>query len=308
MSRFLVVGESLVDIVEEGNGDRTEVPGGSPANVALGLARLGESVDLLTWLGTDQRGTAVLDHLTAPGVNVLRESLGATRTPTALARLDETGGATYEFDLEWQLVPIVVPRDIDVVHTGSIAAVADPQPADALLRMVHDACGSATITYDPNLRPSIMGEPGSVRERVEGLVAAADVVKVSEEDLGWLHPDADPLDIAGTWVDDLECALVVVTHGGRGSTALLPHGHRVEVRAPVVTVVDTVGAGDSYMSGMLSALHRHGLVGARRRHDLYAMAASEVTAILDFSTSLAAITVSRAGANPPHLAEVSAAG
>ena len=102
MSEFLVVGESLVDIVEDRNGSRVEVPGGSPANVALGLARLGESVDLLTWLAADQRGSTVVDHLTASGVNVLRGSLGATRTPSALARLDETGGATYEFDLEWE--------------------------------------------------------------------------------------------------------------------------------------------------------------------------------------------------------------
>ena len=214
-------------------------------------------------------------------MRVLRESWGAARTSTALARVDETGAATYDFDLDWRLAWARVPQGVEVVHTGSIAAVADAEPAGALLGMLHDARRFVTTTYDPNLRPSIMGDPRSVQGRIEGLVAAADVVKVSEEDLGWLHPDADPLEIASSWVDDLGCALVVVTQGARGSTALQPGGCRVEVAAPLVTVVDTVGAGDAYMSGLLAALQSHDLVGAPRRRDLRAMTAADVTAVLD---------------------------
>ncbi|MFI2104531.1 carbohydrate kinase [Isoptericola sp. NPDC019693] len=304
MSEFLVVGEALVDIVEDRSGARAHHPGGSPANVALGLARLGGSVDLLTWLARDQAGAGVVDHLEASGVTVLPESLGGSRTSSALARLDADGGATYEFDLEWHLAPAVPGHDARVVHAGSIAAVADTVPADALLRMVHDARRSATITYDPNLRPSIMGDAEAVRARVDALVAAADVVKVSEEDLGWLHPDAAPLDVASSWADDLGCAVVVVTHGGRGATAVRAHGHPVVTPARPVTVVDTVGAGDSFMSGLLAALHGRGLTGADRRDALRRVDTAALEAVLDFASRAAAVTVSRAGANPPHLAEL----
>ncbi|MEV0890703.1 PfkB family carbohydrate kinase [Promicromonospora sp. NPDC050262] len=215
MSQFLVVGEALVDIVEHSTGTRAEHPGGSPANVALGLARLGESVDLLTWLSTDPRGRVVADHLAASGVDILPASLGADRTSTALARLDPTGAATYEFDLRWQLPQWVAPQETIVVHTGSIAAVAATEPRDALLQLVRDAGRTATITYDPNLRPSIMGSPDDVRPAVGDLVAAADVVKVSDEDLAWLHPGVEPADVASSWVQEHGCALVVVTRGGR---------------------------------------------------------------------------------------------
>jgi len=304
MSQFLVVGEALVDIVEHSSGSRAEHPGGSPANVALGLARLGASVDLLTWLATDPRGRIVTDHLTGSGVGVLPASLGATRTSTALARLDPTGAATYEFDLQWQLPHYVLPHELSVVHTGSIAAVATTEPRGALLRLLQDAARTATITYDPNLRPSIMGSPDSVRPGVVDLVAAADVVKVSDEDLAWLYPEADPVEVASTWVQKHGCALVVVTRGGQGSIAVLPHGRRTEAPAHAVTVVDTVGAGDAYMSGLLSALYRHGLTGADHRADLRAVGEPTVAAILDFAAQVAAITVGRAGANPPYLGEV----
>ncbi|SKC72268.1 carbohydrate kinase family protein [Krasilnikoviella flava] len=304
MSELVVVGEALVDIVEDGNGARAQHPGGSPANVALGLARLGRSVDLLTWLARDQAGAGVVDHLEASGVTVLPASLGASRTSSALARLDAGGGATYEFDLEWHLATAAPVQDVSVLHTGSIAAVADTVPADALLRMIHDARRSATITYDPNLRPSIMGDVEVVLARVEGLVAAADVVKVSEEDLGWLHPDAEPLDVASTWANDLGCALVVVTHGGRGATAVRSHGRHLEVPARPVEIVDTVGAGDAFMGGLLAALHGRGLTGADRRDGLHRADATALEAVLDFASRVAAVTVGRAGANPPYLAEL----
>ncbi|GAB3095417.1 carbohydrate kinase [Isoptericola nanjingensis] len=300
----MVVGEALVDIVEDGSGARTHHPGGSPANVALGLARLGGSVELLTWLARDQAGAGVVDRLEASGVAILPASLGASRTSTAVACLDADGGATYEFDLEWHLATTAPARNMSVLHTGSIAAVADTVSADTLVQMIHDVRRFATITYDPNLRPSIMGDVDAVRVRVETLVAAADVVKVSEEDLGWLHPEAEPLDVASAWANDLGCALVVVTHGGRGSTAVRPLGRDLEVPARPVAVVDTVGAGDAFMSGLLAALRGHGLTGSDQRDALRRADATALEAVLDFASRVAAVTVSRAGANPPHLAEL----
>lgn len=304
MSEFLVVGEALVDVVITPDGARTEHPGGSPANVALGLARLGKAVSLLTWLGDDPRGRMIADHLAASGVAVLPASRGSERTPTALARVDADGVATYEFELSWDLPPFRVVENVAVVHTGSIGAVAATEPSDALTALLHDARSTAVVTYDPNLRPSIMGSAEAVRGKVEALVQMADVVKVSDEDLAWLHPHADPLDVAHRWVRELGCAFTVVTQGERGSIAMLADGTQVAVPAPKVTVADTVGAGDSYMGGLLAALSDHHLTGALNRDALHNVDAATVTAIMEHAARTAAITVSRPGANPPTAAEL----
>ncbi|WP_324651672.1 carbohydrate kinase [Georgenia sp. H159] len=304
MGRLLMIGEALVDIVESPDGTRTQHPGGSPANVALTAARLGSRAELLTWLGDDELGRTVTDHLAGSGVVVLPQSLGAARTPTARARIDHDGAATYEFDLAWQLAPVDIEDSFAVVHTGSIAAVAATDPPGALGTLLAEAREVATITYDPNLRPTVMGPAGAVRADVEALVAASDVVKVSDEDLAWLHPGEDPAEVVADWVAEHGLALGIVTRGAAGPLALLPGGQRVEVAAPRVAVVDTVGAGDSFMGALIHDLDVRGLTGARNRRRLHAVSVHEATEILAFAAQVAAVTVSRAGANPPSSAEV----
>ncbi|OLT54471.1 PfkB family carbohydrate kinase [Cellulosimicrobium sp. CUA-896] len=304
MTTFLVVGEALVDIVETADGTRSRHPGGSPSNVALTAARLGDRAELLTWIGDDELGRSVHAHLAGSDVIVLPQSTGADRTPTALARLDAAGGATYEFDLDWQLAPVAVGADVTVVHTGSIAAVAPTDPPGALPALLVAARETATITYDPNVRPTIMGSPTAVRDDVERLVAVADVVKVSDEDLAWLYPDREPVEVLGSWVAEHGLALGVMTRGGQGSLAALPDGTRVEVRAPAVTVADTVGAGDSFMGALLHALDERGLTGASGRERLSRLTSEDAAAILAFAARVAAITVSRAGADPPRRADL----
>lgn len=304
MGRFLMVGEALVDVVQTPDGARSQHPGGSPANVALTTARLGHETDLLTWVARDQAGDMVQEHLRRSGVVVLPQSVGATRTPTAVAVVDESGGARYEFDLEWELAPTTVGPEVAVVHTGSIAAVAPTSPPDALASVLTAARESATITYDPNLRPSIMGSADAVRDEVERLVACADVVKVSDEDLAWLYPGSDPHDVLARWVGDHALAMGVVTLGAQGAVAILRNGERAQVAVPSVTVMDTIGAGDSFMGGLLHALDMCGLTGGRDRGQLAALTADAATELLSVAARVAAITVSRAGANPPTLPEL----
>lgn len=302
--RFLVVGEALVDVVEARDGSRAEHPGGSPANVALSAARLGRPVELLTWLGRDERGRRVTDHLVGAGVVVNPGSYGAPRTPTALARVDDDGVAAYEFDLDWRLAPIEVDEGVTVVHTGSVAAVAPTDPPGALFDLLAQARTSATVTYDPNLRPTIMGSAAAVRADVEAIVSLADVVKVSDEDLAWLRPGEDPARIVAGWVAEHGLALGVVTRGSDGSLALLAGGRDLEVPAPRVAVADTVGAGDSFMGALLRELDVRGLTGAGNRDRLRDLTAADAREVLAFAARVAAVTVSRAGANPPTLAEV----
>jgi len=303
-ARALVVGEALIDVVERADGSRAEHPGGSPANVALGLGRLGRRADLLTWLGEDVEGDTIRRHLEASGVTVLHGNRSAARTPTATAHVDATGTATYEFDLEWELPDTwdEGPGDPLVVHTGSIAAVLQPGGA-AVARLLARRRPTSTITYDPNLRPVLMGSPAHAMPVVDALVRLADVVKVSDEDLAWLHPGVAPAEIAEEWSRSGP-SLVVVTHGGEGAFASTSSGHRLHVPAQRVQVADTVGAGDSFMGGLIDGLWSAGLLGADRRTALADIDDATVEQVLARCVRIAAITVSRPGANPPTSAEL----
>lgn len=303
--RILVIGEALVDVVHARDGAVTEHVGGSPANVALGLGRLGRGADLLTWLGRDDRGRRIAEHLAASGAALVPGSDGAERTSVATAHLAADGGATYEFDLTWCIPETWAspPAAPIAVHTGSIAAVLEPGAADvARILAAHRA--SATITYDPNLRPSLMPPPDRTRAVVEQVVAMADVVKVSDEDLAWLAP-GDPMGLARTWAT-AGPALVVVTRGGEGAVAWTAAGVHVEVASAPVVVADTVGAGDSFMAGLIDGLWGAGLLGPDARAALRAVDEATLRGVLERCAVIAAITVSRPGANPPTAAEVSA--
>ncbi|SDF89204.1 fructokinase [Cellulosimicrobium cellulans] len=301
----LVVGEALVDVVHRADGSVAEHPGGSLANVALTLGRLGRDARLATWLGQDARGEAVRAWLDDSAVTLTSGSTDAPTTSVATAHLDAHGAATYEFDLEWR-VPAGTAPDAGTlaVHTGSIAAVLEPGASD-VRALVAAARDTATITYDPNARPALMGDPADARTRIEALVALADVVKVSDEDVAWLVPGADPVAVAREWLA-LGPALVVVTFGGEGAVAVTAAGEQ-RVTAPRVEVVDTVGAGDSFMGALLDGLWDAGLLGADRREALRAIDAAVLADVLRRCVAVAAVTVSRAGANPPRRAELASA-
>ncbi|SDC40309.1 fructokinase [Sanguibacter gelidistatuariae] len=298
----LLIGEALIDVVHRADGSIDEHPGGSPANVALTLGRLQRRAELLTWIGSDAYGDLIRKWLAGSHVALASGSDGAASTSLATARLGADGAATYEFDLEWNLTKnAVVPEGTVVVHTGSIAAVLEPG-ATAVRKIVESVRHRATITYDPNVRPTLMGSPAHARPLIEALVHAADVVKVSDEDLLWLYPGADLSVIATTWQRSGP-AIVVVTYGGEGAVAYTATS-RLEVKAPSVTVADTVGAGDSFMGALINGLWSADLLGAAKRRALAAINSDVLQGVLEQCVQVAAITVSRAGANPPRLAEL----
>lgn len=298
MKHALVIGESLIDAVVQPGKAIAEHPGGSPANVAFGLARLERSIDLATWFASDPLGAQLRTHFKVGAVRVVPGSDQARTTSTATATLDKSGHATYDFTLEWEVPEVHLDSSVGLVHTGSIASLLPPG-ADGVLEIVRAAAEFSTISYDPNLRPTIMGELGGVPERVEALVAAADIVKVSDEDLRWLYPDQVEENTARRWAN-AGPALVVLTKGGAGAMAITSSGIELEMPAPSVAVVDTVGAGDSFTSGLLDALWTAELLGANRRSDLHAIDRDTLETSLRWAVHAAAITVSRAGANPPR--------
>ncbi|WP_394215313.1 carbohydrate kinase [Brachybacterium vulturis] len=293
---FLIVGEALTDIVVDVDGARREHPGGSPMNVAVALSRLGHDTHLLTRIGEDARGDAIRAHLEASGVRLTPGSSVSAPTSTALARLDAHGAATYEFDLVWDPQPVGLPERVDAVHTSSIAAVLEPGAA-TVLDTLHRYRGTATISYDPNARPTLMGAPELVRAQIEASIALSDVVKASDEDVAWLYGTDDVEDVVDSW-RELGPALTVLTRGDEGAVGFSPSG-RVQVSPVIVDAVDTVGAGDTFSAGVLDALAAKDLLGAEKRPALAALPNDEIADVLQRAAALAAITVSRAGANPP---------
>ena len=299
----LVIGEALVDVVVRPDGSSSTHPGGSPANVAIGLARLGRTVELLAWLALDEHGRMVREHLGESGVTLVRGSESAIHTSVATAVLDETGAAEYDFDLTWAVSPSAAPsRKPTVVHTGSIGAVLPPGAAD-VFALVEKFRPTSTITYDPNVRPGLMGNPITAGKLIERMVAVSDIVKVSDEDLTWLRPELTPATMARRWLG-LGPAMIVVTRGKDGASAYLHDGRHFDVSAPRVQVVDTVGAGDSFMSGLIDGLWSQGYLGGHNRDRLAELTTDVVTYALSRCVGIAAVTVSRAGANPPTLAEL----
>lgn len=302
--RLLVLGEALVDIVVDASGGKVEHVGGSPANVAMGLARLDHPVDFACWIGHDDRGRRIADRLADHGVTLLPESFGPDPTSTAVATLDAHGAATYEFELHWDLPRIAVPEGTGHVHTGSIGAVLCPG-AESVTEALRDVRERGTVSYDPNVRPGIMGDLADVRPRVEQLVGLSDVVKASDDDLALLYPGRSVEDVLTHWVE-LGAGLLVVTRGAEGVTYRVASDESVAT-APTRAgqVVDTVGAGDSFMAGLLSGLVVAGLLGdpgARTR--LAGATLEDVQPAVDRGLATSAVTVGRAGAYAPGLDEL----
>ncbi len=301
---FVVVGEALVDLVGQ-RGGRTWVahPGGSPANVALGLARLGNPVTLVTRLGRDAFGDMVRTHLEDSGVQIDSGSDGGVMTSLAIATL-AAGVASYDFRIEWDLGELApLPVEARCLHTGSLATALAPGngPVLDLIERERER-GRATISYDPNVRPALLGTPEAALPGIERLVALSDVVKVSDEDLRWLYPGRPDEDVARSWLASGP-ALVVITRGGEGVFAVT---RSVEVERPAIPIdlVDTVGAGDSFSSGLLDGLRRADLLGGLRRDALSRIDRATLLSIVDAAAMVAAITCSRPGANPPTREEL----
>jgi fructokinase len=303
MTRGLVIGESLIDIVEHGGRVSAEHVGGSPLNVAVGLARLCRDVDFLTHIGDDPHGRRIVDYVNAAGVQLVSGSQSADRTATARLTVGEDGSADYVFDLDWQLsgTPMVTPPLF--VHTGSIAAVQEPGCL-AVAALVDTYHVSATVTFDPNVRPSLIVDRDLARERIQHLVERSDIVKISEEDLRWIDTEHDPGWTARSWLASGP-AIVAVTLGDRGSLAFCAAG-QVRVAARPAQVVDTVGAGDAFMVGLLDALWEMDLLGADRRGALGQIEPDALATALEAASLCSALTVARAGADLPTRAALQA--
>lgn len=306
----LVIGEALIDIVERETGGAApsapvELVGGSPANVALGLARLGVGTTLLTHLAHDGRGERIARELRAEGVRLPEESFSARRTATARAVIGDDGSASYSFDITWDPA---APKQAgaSVVHAGSLGLFLAPG-ADAVEEILVRAARDAVVSLDPNIRADLLPDHSGAVARFERLVRVADVVKLSDEDAAWLYPGRSLPDVAAR-IRAAGPRLVVLTLGAAGAWARAATagaddgadvGADVEVRVPVRPgpVVDTISAGDSFMASILASVVERGLESCL----------ASVGSVLTRAAAASAIAVSVAGANPPTRAALDAA-
>lgn len=290
----MVVGEALIDVVTTSH-HQVEHPGGSPANVAYGLGRLGVTTGLLTAIAPDARGISIENHLRSAGVTLLPGSRSLARTASATATLEPDGSARYDFDISWDLAPTVPAYFPRILHTGSIATFLSPG-AGAVKSLLEQAHRHCMITYDPNIRPALLGSHLEAKATFEELVPLTDVVKLSDEDAQWLYPQKS-LDETAAHILGLGAGLTVITKGAQGSQFTTAAAN-VSIPAVKSKVADTIGAGDSYMSALILGFLTRGTEG---------FAPAVLDQLGHIAAAAAAITVQRPGANPPTLEELNLA-
>lgn len=304
MPMVTVIGEALVDMAPyDGPGVYRARPGGSPFNVAVGLARLGHHAVLMARLADDPFGRMLRLHAASEGVDLAYSAPATEATTLAFVSLDADAQASYHLysegtaDWQWTAAETArIPADTAVLHVGSIASWTPPgdERIYALTAAAHEQARTL-ISYDPNVRPTLLGEPGRVRRLIERYAGVAHIVKASAEDVDRLYPGTGIEQVSAHWLD-LGAIVVVITDGAEGAYLFRSDAapmHRPGRRA---TVVDTVGAGDAFTAGLLDALLRREL----QSPDLIRHCPPEVlSAALDDAVLISALTCERTGADPP---------
>ena len=290
-----VCGEVLIDILPTG-----PVVGGGPANTAKALARLGYDVDFIDGISTDAFGVSARKELARDGVGLSLALSSDKPTSTATVTLDSTGSASYEFliegtatfDFAHSWLPDPERLKPAVLHIGTLVTIVEPA-SSVLHEWAIKTAEFAPIVFDPNVRTSVVGDRVKYRAAVEKWVGISSVVKLSDDDISWLYPDEAMDEVAQRWIAG-GTSLVVVTRGAKGIIGYTEHGF-VEVAGAQVSVVDTVGAGDTVGAVLVEGIVKHSVSGLNGQ---------VLNAVLHRAAVAAGITVSRAGAQPPRLHEL----
>ncbi|MHA7777610.1 carbohydrate kinase family protein [Roseibium sp. M-1] len=306
---FLICGEALFDLFgEAGSGDSISFDariGGSPFNVAMGLARLGEEAGFFGGISRDALGEKLVEKFRTEGVSERYILHTDYLTTLSLVQKDAHGSPAYTFYGESAADRMVTSADLPsfdtpplFLHVGSYTALVEPV-SGALRALIERERNHTLISFDPNIRPTVVGDMALWRRNTESLVPLTDVVKVSDEDLALIAPGTPVETMARSWLD-LGAKLVIVTRGGDGATAF---AQGIEVSCPgiKVAVEDTVGAGDTFQAALLAGLKQ---LGATSRDGLSALDAEALNRLLAFAVGAAAITCSRRGADLPRRHEL----
>jgi len=299
MSQVWVAGEALIDLIPEG-ADRKPIVGGGPANTAKVLSKIGVDTQFIDGISSDEYGQMVKSELATSGVKLDYIKYSDKPTCLAIISLSDLGSATYEFlikntatfdfTLDW--LPNPETSQPSLLHIGTLATAIEPG-ASALFEWAQYVAKVAPIVFDPNVRPAVISDRRQYVRQVERWVSISSAVKVSDEDLNWLYPSFEIEQVVNSWLTKGP-SLIVVTYGDQG-LAGYREGEKVNVDAVKVAVADTVGAGDTVGAILVEAIVQDGLSS---------LSGVRLEMMLKRAAKAAAITVSRAGANPPTLKEI----
>ena len=307
-----VIGEAIVDLLPAGP-PRTfqAIPGGSPYNVAIGLARLGQHATLMARLADTPFGRILRDHAQAEGIDLRAAPRAAEPATLAVVSLDASAAASYDYyfdgTADWQWTAEETgraPEETAVFHFGSIASWTPPgdERIVELAGRLHRR-GDVLISYDPNVRPGLLADHRHGQRVVERAIRLAHLAKASTDDVAWLYPDRAPDEVARHWLD-LGASVVVITSSADGAYAYTARGRPVRRPALDITVVDTVGAGDSFTAGLIGALIGQ---GRHRPAELARSSPDQLSGALDDAILVASLNCERRGNDPPTAADVAAA-
>jgi fructokinase len=307
---ILCCGDTLIDMLprQTVNGEPAFAPyvGGALFNSAIALGRVGAPAGLLTGLSSDFFGKMLIAALAESHVDTSYAHISDNHTTLAFVRLVD-GQASYTFFDENSAGRILYESDLPELEEsvkamlfGCMTLIAEPcgSTYEALMRREHK---SRVMMLDPNIRPDFIPDKPAHIARLKRMLAMADIVKLSDEDLAWFGETGSPDEAASHWLNQGP-KLIVVTHGARGANAYSRHG-KMSVPARKVDIVDTVGAGDTFNAGILASLDNSGLLS---KEAVAALSEQSIRQALEFAASAAAVTVSRAGANPPWRHELDA--
>lgn len=309
---ILTCGDALFDVFANPSTSGSSIAldarvGGSPLNVAVALSRLGQSTAFLSKVSTDPFGRRLMAYLESEAIDT--DLIVRTSAPTTLAivALDDKGVPTYSFytsgtadrSLEQSELPLRLPDAIRVVHIGSYTTALDPT-ASSLEALVTRERPRRFISYDPNIRPSIVPDPELWRRRVAALTTQAHLVKASVEDIQFLYPGISVDSVLADWLAR-GAGIAIATMGEVGAMAATKQGIAARVSARTVKVIDTVGAGDTFQAALLTWLAERGRLSP---DGLATLSADDLNALLAFAARAAAMTCSRRGADMPKRGEL----
>ncbi|NOE19461.1 carbohydrate kinase [Ruegeria atlantica] len=302
---ILCCGEALIDMISEptASGAIGFVPhtGGAVLNTAVAMGRLGVPVGMLTGLSSDMFGQQLIDALKASHVDTTHVIISDRPTTLAFVQLLE-GHATYSFVDENTAGRMLLPEDmpdqlpaVSALYLGGISLACEPC-ADAYAALLDRHGSDRAVMLDPNIRPDFIKDQTRFRTRLNRMISRADIVKVSDEDLDWIIPGAEAESAKASVLLQAGPSVVIVTRGSDGAHGYLADGSEVSVPVKPVEVVDTIGAGDTFNAGVLTELSR---AGHLTKSGLRGLTVESLQAAMELGADVAAVTVSRAGAEPP---------
>ncbi|WP_050603874.1 carbohydrate kinase [Ruegeria sp. 6PALISEP08] len=307
---ILCCGEALIDMIAEptASGAQGFVPhtGGAILNTAVAMGRLGVPVGMLTGMSSDMFGKQLTDALNASHVDT--SHMVVSDRPTTLAFVQLTDGhATYNFVDENTAGRMLLPEDmpdqlpaVTALYLGGISLACEPC-ADAYASLLNQHGGDRAVMLDPNIRPGFIADQTRYRTRLNRMIAQSDIVKVSDEDLDWIIPGSEPEAAKAALLLQTGPSALIVTRGRDGANGYLADGSQVSVPVKPVQVVDTIGAGDTFNAGVLTELHR---AGHLTKPGVRNLTPDALRAAMALGAEVAAVTVSRAGAEPPWAHEL----